>query len=190
VTFRTALHSVLHTILRGTVIASIVTIPAGAQGGEQLPTLVAQGSTSLSRAGHATRVHLLGSVEIYTVGVYVEGATSDRQRLLSPDVSKALRIEIRYTEDLHRRVPFDWRRELIPVLEPAATAHLRGVFAPLTAGDVVLIEYVPWKGTAVRVNDATAVSGAKHELMMAFLDHWLGQRPVSEEMKRTLVGPS
>ena len=26
--------------------------------------------------------------------------------------------------------------------------------------------------------------------MLAFLDHWLGQRPVSEEMKRTLVGSS
>jgi len=41
----------------------------------------------------------------------------------------------------------------------------------------------------VRVNDATAVSGAKHDLMIAFLDHWLGQQPVSEEMKRTLRSP-
>ena len=168
----------------------MVACPGGVLASDDPPTLIAQGSTSLSRAAHATRVHLLGGVEIYNVGVYVEGATSDRGRLLSPDVAKAVRIEIKYTEDLRRRVPFDWRRELIPVLEPAATAHLRGVFAPITAGDVVLIEYVPSKGTAVRVNDATAVSGARHELMMAFLDHWLGQRPVSEEIKRMLVGSS
>jgi hypothetical protein len=151
---------------------------------------MAQGSTVLSRAGHATRVHLLGSVEIYSLGLYLEGSTVDRARLRSPDVSKALRIDVRYTEDLHRRVPFDWRRELVPTLEPAASTHLRGTFAPLREGDVVVIEYVPSKGTAVRVNDAVAVSGAKHDLMMAFLDHWLGQRPVSEEMKRLLAGSS
>jgi hypothetical protein len=31
------------------------------------------------------------------------------------------------------------------------------------------------------------VSGAHHDLMLAFLDHWLGDRPVSEELKRTLL---
>jgi hypothetical protein len=31
------------------------------------------------------------------------------------------------------------------------------------------------------------VSGAHHDLMLAFLDHWLGDRPVSEDIKRTLL---
>jgi hypothetical protein len=35
-----------------------------------------------------------------------------------------------------------------------------------------------------------AVSDANHDLMLAFLDHWLGQRPVSDEIKRTLLGSS
>jgi hypothetical protein len=26
-----------------------------------------------------------------------------------------------------------------------------------------------------------------HDLMLAFLDHWLGQRPVSEELRRALT---
>ena len=132
---------------------------------------------------------MLGLVEVYTLAVYVDGSTLDPSRLISPDAPKALRIEVRYTGDLQRRVPVDWTRELIPVLDPAATAHLRGTFAPLREQDVVLIEYVPARGTSVRVNDATAVSGAKHDLMIAFLDHWLGQQPVSEEMKRTLSPP-
>ena len=52
------------------------------------------------------------------------------------------------------------------------------------------VEYVPGKGTAVRVNKAVAVSGAHHDLMLAFLDHWLGQRPVSEELRHALLGSS
>ena len=83
---------------------------------------------------------------------------------------------------------FDWRRELIPTVEPAAAVHLKGTFAPLQYGDVVLIEYLPQKGTTVRVNRAVAVENADHDLMLAFLDHWLGQRPVSEELKRALLG--
>jgi hypothetical protein len=51
----------------------------------------------------------------------------------------------------------------------------------------VQIEFAPEKGTTVRVNKAVAVSGGHHDLMLAFLDHWLGQRPVSEEIKRTLL---
>jgi hypothetical protein len=34
------------------------------------------------------------------------------------------------------------------------------------------------------------VTGASHDLILAFLDHWLGQRPVSEEIKRALLGSS
>jgi Chalcone isomerase-like len=67
---------------------------------------------------------------------------------------------------------------------------LRGIFAPLRQGDVVRIEYVPAKGTTVRVNKGVGGSGAHHDLMLAFLDHWLGQHPVSEDIKRTLLGSS
>ena len=33
------------------------------------------------------------------------------------------------------------------------------------------------------MNNARVVSSAHHDLMLAFLDHWLGQQPVSQEMK-------
>ena len=42
-----------------------------------------------------------------------------------------------------------------------------------------------------RYTVAVYVNGwAHHDLMLAFLDHWLGQRPVSEDLKRTLLAPS
>jgi hypothetical protein len=132
------------------------------------------------------RVHLLGLTDLYGLALYVGGSTS-RENLLSPDVPKVLRIQVIYEEDPRNRIGLDWRGELVPRLESAATAHLRGSFAPLRGGDVVLIEYVPGKGTTVRVNKAVAVGGVNHDLMLAFLDHWLGQRPVSEEIKRTLL---
>jgi hypothetical protein len=142
---------------------------------------------SLRLWGWAQRTHLLGAVDLYTVAVY-SPAGSDYARLAAIDAPKALRIEVTHQDDLRRRVPLDWQRELVPRLDPQPIAHLRGVFAPLRTGDVVQIEYLPQKGTTVRVNRDIAMSGAHHDLMLAFLDHWLGQRPVSDEIRRTLLG--
>mgnify|MGYP003578591986 CR=1 FL=1 len=80
--------------------------------------------------------------------------------------------------------------ELIPPLDGRAIVQLRGTFAALQRGDIVVIEYTPSRGTSIRVNKGVAVSGIDHDLMLAFLDHWLGQRPVSEEIKRALLDRS
>ena len=143
----------------------------------------------LRRAAQAGRTHLLGSLDLYTISLYSNGSI-ERERLAAADVAKALRIDVTCTDDARLRLGFDWRRELVPRLESRAMAHLIGSFAPLRHGDVVQIEFVPTKGTTVRVNKAVAVSGAHHDLMLAFLDHWLGERPVSDEIKRTLLASS
>lgn len=153
------------------------------------PALALDGSTALQLVAQARRGHLLGTVDFYTIGIYADGPTPDRVGLSSPKASKAIRIQVTYEQDVRRRLTLDWRRELVPPLDPAAAALLRGTFAALERGDVVRIEYVPAKGTAVRVNRLLAVSEGHHELMLAFLDHWIGQRPVSEEIKRTLLAP-
>jgi hypothetical protein len=180
----------MRAILWAVAFTTIGALPARAQSTAQPATVTLEDGATVPKRAEARRLHLLGLVEIYSLAVYVDGPTLDRAHVLSPEVPKALRIVVTYKEDLRRRVQLDWRRELVPRLEPAASAHLRGAFAPLRHGDVVLIEYVPGKGTAVRVNRSSAVTGANHDLMLAFLDHWIGQLPVSEEIKRALVGPS
>ena len=172
------------------VITSILAVSGRAQASTHPPTIILDGTSSLPLAGEAARVHLLGLVEIYSLAIYVEGSVRDRTLLASPEVPKILRIEIQYADDLRRQLQIDWRRELVPELTPAGTAHLQRAFAALRHGDVISVEYVPGKGTDVRVNKVVAVLAASHDLMMAFLDHWLGQRPVSEEIKRTLTESS
>ena len=156
-----------------------------------------EGAGPIPLAGYAVRTYLLGTVEVYGVAVYAQGLV-DRERLASPEVAKAVRIDVRDAEEtgrqppfdsvIRRRLPFDWRAELIPPLDSGQFAHLRGVFAPLLSGDVVLVEYAPGRGTTVRVNRGVAVNAAHHDFMLAFLDHWLGPRPVSEEIKDKLLG--
>ena len=173
-------------------IALVLLLPclADAQTASPPPALAPHGDTPLPLTGQAHRTDLLGTVELYSLALYADAGNRDSLRLTSPQTAKALRIEITHVEDLHRRVTRDWRRELIPALNAPAIAQLRSTFAPLQDGDVVLIEYTPTKGTLVRVNKAVTLSGVSHDLMLSFLDHWLGQRPVSEEMKRSLLSMS
>jgi hypothetical protein len=170
------------------VLTAALPFAAHAQPVDHPSTITVQGVTSLGLAAQATRVHLLGLVEFYDIALYVEAGKRDRLTLGAADVAKALRIRVRYTEDLRRRIALDWRRELVPLLDAAAATHLHRSFAAVQQGDVVLIEYAPRQGTTVRVNKAVAVAGTSHDLMLSFLDHWLGQRPVSEEIKRALLG--
>lgn len=152
------------------------------------PTVTPAGSSPLALVGHATRVHLAGLEDLYGIALYAP-EPFDRDAIASDDAAKALRIEVTYERDW-RRPPVVWHRELVPRLEPAGAGHLYRAFAPLRRGDIVSIEYAPGRGTTVRVNRSIVVLRERHELMLAFLDHWLGQRPVSEEVKRALLGGS
>jgi hypothetical protein len=170
------------------VLVLLLVSSAGTQGGPHPTSISLESTAPLPLLAQARRLHLFGAVEYYTLAVYGNGERLDPARLASVDAAKALRIQVTYEEDLQRPLSLDWRRELVPHLSSSATAHLQGSFAPLQHGDVVVIEYVPAKGTTVRVNKAVVVSGAHHDLMLAFLEHWLGQRPLSEDIKEMLLG--
>jgi hypothetical protein len=135
------------------------------------------------------RAHLSGIEDLYSVALYAS-APFDQEDMVSEGAAKALRLEITYERDWRRPPTVDWQRELVPRVEPATVGHLLRMFAPLRRGDIVLIEYAPREGTTVHVNRSIAVQGARHDLMLAFLDHWLGQQPVSAEIKRALLGHS
>ena len=122
-----------------TALVLLVTSLAHAQGATHPATHAPEGGAPLSLAGQARRVHFLGTAELYSLAVYAESGPVDISQLASSSTAKALRIEIIYNNDLRRRMPIDWRRELIPALEIAATVSLRGTFGPLQHGDVVLI---------------------------------------------------
>ena len=179
----------MRTVHPWLILAVVFTTAAPNARELRLPEQITVEGVSLRRTAQAHRTHLLGSLDLYAISLYSDGPI-EPQRLASTDVAKALRIDVTCTDETRIRVGFDWQRELVPRLEPRAVTHLLGSFAPLRHGDAVQIEYVPAKGTTVRVNKTVAVSGAHHDLMLAFLDHWFGERPVSEAIKRMLLASS
>lgn len=136
--------------------ASLLLTP---QSAGQPRTLTPEDGRSLPRAGEATRHTLLGAVDLYSVAIYADAALTDAARLRSPEVAKAMRIVVLTDDrDLGIRVQTDWWRELVPRLQPDAMAQLQSTFSTLRHGDVVLVEYVPGRGTRLRVDEIVAAS--------------------------------
>ncbi len=169
------------------VLAVCVQDAAARAPAEQYETLQLDGGPTLPRLAGARRVERLGRVEVYAISLHGPIRMPDLFRLSAPDVPKALRVDVQYDPAVRPRIPIDWRRELVPNLNPAAVSSLQRAFAALQAGDVVLVAYIPEKGTEIRLNKSTIVKEGDHDVMLAFLDHWLGQRPVSEEIKNELM---
>jgi hypothetical protein len=179
----------MRTVCRWLIVTIVLCgAPPQAQEPDARAQVAVEGAGQLRAVGQARRTHLLGTIDLYTVAIYSNGG-GRREDLASANVAKAMRFEVTYTDDLRRPVEIDWRRELVPRLKPQAMAHLQRSFAPIRQGDVVSVDYAPTKGTSIRVNKAVVVSEAHHDLMLAFLEHWLGERPVSEELKRALLAP-
>jgi Chalcone isomerase-like len=164
-----------------------VTVSPRAQAPDAPSTISLEDGTSLTLLAEARRSDFLGSLELYQLAIYGRTSIRDSAWLASPDNPKALRVVITYDDDLHRRAVADWTRELVPRVEPGAAEQLRARFLALQKGTVVSVEYIPSRGTTIRVDRAVVVASAHHDVMLAFLDFWLGQRPVSEDLKRALL---
>ena len=159
--------------------------PADVHG--QSPADIHAGYTPLTLVAEGSRTDQLGGEALYIVAVYAKARPIDVAQLARKPTAKALRIEIVSDDDPFSPLTRAWRRELVPSLDRVAADHLLAITASARKGDVLLVEYEPGKGTTIRGNSPTVTSRASHGLMVAFLDQWLGQRPVSEDLKRTLL---
>ena len=82
-------------VMGALVIASSLAVSLHAQSVAHPSSITPEGGASLPLAGAATRTHLLGLTDLYSLALYIAGSTS-REHLLSPDVPKVLRFQIIY----------------------------------------------------------------------------------------------
>ncbi len=158
-----------------------------------IQTLTAQpqtlqiGEHTLTKASQATRSRLFGSVNIYRVSLYVDQthATLDALRALRSPIAR--RVDILYEGSLPDEIPSDWKRELMPALGPGQQKSLVQAYARLSPRDSIEIRFAPGEGTTVSVSGRRILTDDGFELIAAFLDIWMGQTPVSDDIKDQLI---
>ncbi len=99
----------------------------------------------------------------------------------------AIRVEI-LTSMLPDKMPDIWRKTIKPEIIDKAFRRFQKGFLNLNERDVLLFVYLPGEATSLFLNGRLLFKDPGPELMEALLEQWVGSHPVSEDLKRVLLG--
>ena len=130
--------------------------------------------------------------DIYAAGLYLPTHTGDAARAIESNVPK--RIEVRF---LYRHVT---RQQAVDALrwrlmESPAAASIAdqvetfiGWLSDFDRGDEILFDYVPGVGTTVTLQGETKGMMSGASFMRAVWGIFLGEQPITEALKRGMLG--
>lgn len=172
--------------LRAAAILLVLFTPVSAVADDRagLPeTLVVAGET-LQLNGYGEREILWA--EIYRAALYLPRRSADVGFIRDAGTAKALQI-LTLASDIPDRMPSDWRTVFREELSRELFGKLRNAYRDLVQGDVLTFAYAQGAGTTVSVNGDAILTDPGHGLMADLLDQWVGEDPVSRNLRRLLL---
>lgn len=127
--------------------------------------------------------------KVYEAALYLPQRTADLAFIRDPATPKAIRIRVTYAEGTKDQdVPDSWYEEIRPEVSAEQMDQLEAAYARLQHNDTILIAYRPQGGSTVWKNEQEILTEPGHGLVEGLLNLWLGSEPVSDNLKRALLG--
>ena len=153
--------------------------------GETIPSdITYQGSTFVIN-GCGTREMLWH--KLYQASLYLNEKTSNIEKIMNQNTAKLLRLQVLYEKNLPDEIPNIWQEPLEEEISKELFKLLQNLYSDLNTRDVLLFIYDPDSGTKVSKNGNTLVTATDSVLMDTLLENWLGDEPVSSNLKRLLL---
>jgi hypothetical protein len=134
-------------------------------------------------------------IKVYIAALYTETRAGTRDAVQTQGGPKRLLMHFVYDEVTREKLVAAWNEgfEDNTSDETRASLHDRierfnAMFPSLHAGDVVLLDYVPGKGTVVTIKGEVKGVIAGEDFNRALLDIWLGDEPADSGLKDALLG--
>ncbi len=133
--------------------------------------------------------------KIYIAALYVTQPSHKADDIINSKAPKRMLMHFLYDEVPLEKLVDGWNEgfedNLSEAEQKSLAADIKGfnqMFESLKAGDVVELDYLPGKGTRVTIRgvEKGVIKGA--EFNRALLKIWLGDEPVTEELKEALLG--
>jgi hypothetical protein len=161
--------------------------------GVSLPDTATVGGQSLVLNGMGLREKLF--LNIYVGGLYLPAKTTDAKAAIDQDVAKKLVMVFQYSGG----VPKEKMLEAYELgltnnaggLKASQAANFQtfyGWLSDMAAGDQIVYEYVPGKGTTVSVKGSVKGTIEGVDFMKALFSIYLGATPPTEPLKSGLLG--
>lgn len=133
--------------------------------------------------------------KIYVGALYLSGTQSDAALILKSNQPNRISMHFLYDEVPKEKLVNAWVEGFIDNNEKASYEAVKDrlgkfnlMFSDVHKGDVVLLDYLPGTGTRVSIKgeEKGIIEGA--DFNRALLAVWLGDDPVTEELKDAMLG--
>ncbi len=154
---------------------------------------VADGEPELVLNGAGVRTKFF--VKVYAAGLYLAQKADSTDAVLSMPGPKRVRMQFIHSEVSADKIRSGWTDGYKANHSEAEVAAIQGqidqfnaLFPTLKAGDVVDVDYLPERGTAVILNGKTQGIIPGEDFYRATLKIWLGDSPAHSGLKKAMLG--
>lgn len=133
--------------------------------------------------------------KIYVAALYLPQKQSSAEKILQGEQANRMVMHFIYDEVPKQKLVQGWNDGFEANVNEKKLTSLRprlekfnALFDDLHEGDVVLLDYLPGEGTRVTLGgeQRAVIEGA--DFNRALLSVWLGEEPVTEDLKESLLG--
>jgi hypothetical protein len=132
---------------------------------------------------------------IYLASLYLPALSDDAEAILDADQPRRIQMDMLHSKVEKEKLVDAWNegfavnhseKALAPLKE--RISRFNELFETLVAGDQVQLDYLPAIGTRVVINGKERGVIAGEDFNQALLKIWLGESPVTDSLKRDLLG--
>ncbi len=155
-------------------------------------------------AGDGTVLHLNGAgirykffFKIYVAGLYMQHPATDAGKVIGDEGRKRVLMHFIYDEVGRKDLTDAWDEGFTANLSPQQLAALQdrikdfnALFDTVKGGEEITLDYIPGKGTRVLIRGRIKGVIPGKDFNDALLAIWLGREPVTDRLKKELLGSS
>jgi hypothetical protein len=163
--------------------------------GTEIPDTVSLEETGTQLVLNGAGVRKKFFMDIYIGALYLEQRMHDPAAILADNGHASILMHFTYSEVSREKIITGWIEgleenlpaERIRAINPRLD-RFNKLFRTVIKGDVIRIDYLPEHGTYVRINDELRGSVEGNDFFRDLLQVWLGPEPVSQSLKRDMLG--
>jgi hypothetical protein len=183
----------LLVILLPAMLFASVSVHARDVAGVVIPDTVTVADNSLQLNGAGIREKFF--MDIYIGALYLPAKTPDSSAILSDTGPASVLMHILHDSISKEKITGAWSDGMHANLsdeemqsQQATLDSFNTLFRTVQKGDIIRIDYIPAKGTEVRINNEWRGAVGGNTFFRALLKVWLGSAPVSSSLKNDMLG--
>lgn len=160
---------------------------------ERLPGTITVNGKPLKLNGSGVRKKSIFRIQVYIAGLYVESINRDAKKLLATDSARRIELLMTHSAPKKRIVAelsdgiHDGSPDKVTQLAHRLETFLASV-GDVDEGQHLSITYVPGQGTTLTTPHASSPAIPGKDFADAVLAAWIGESPLDEALKKSLLG--